>query len=198
VGEVRDASATLVYQIPPYDLTGAETDTTGTDPMSMSLLRLPLDELRRKLEHYSDEGTKEEKIYALNLDYLARNLESREAERVLKAAPPERRRMAALDFLRAKAHLLGNDELRRLLTEPRVQVVIYGKQPERKDLAPGDFVRIGRYRFLVQAVTRGGRKDVRVVLYYDGVPSLLGLKTLLPDAFQKVFRIRRSSERLVT
>jgi hypothetical protein len=49
----------------------------------------------------------------------------------------------------------------------------------------------------VLSADRGGRKDVRLVLYYDGVPSLLGLKTVLPDAFQKVFRIRRSSQRLV-
>jgi hypothetical protein len=165
--------------------------------MTLALLPLPLDELRRKLEHYSDHGTKEEKIYALNLDYVARDLEPREAERVIKAAPPERRRMAALDFLRAKAHLLSNDELRRALTEPRMQMVSYGKHGERREVGPGDYVRLGRYRFLVQGMNRGGRKDVRLVFYYDGVPSLLGLKTLLPDAFQRVFRIRRSSQRLV-
>jgi hypothetical protein len=59
-------------------------------------------------------------------------------------------------------------------------------------------VRIGRYGFLVKDVTRGGRKDARIVLYYDRVPSLLGLKTLLPDAVQRVFRMRRSSQRVVT
>jgi hypothetical protein len=35
------------------------------------------------------------------------------------------------------------------------------------------------------------------VLYYDRVPSLLGLKTILPDAFQRAFRLRRSSQRIV-
>jgi hypothetical protein len=198
VRDQRDASATFAYQLPPYDLAGADTDQTGADSMTLSLLRLPLDELRRKLEHYSDEGTKEEKIYALNLDYVARNLEPREAERVLKAAPPERRRMAAVDFLRAKAHLIANEEVRRRLTEARVHVVSYGKNAERKDLAADDFVRIGRYRFRVDSVNRGGRKDARIVLYYDGVPSLLGLKTLLPDGFQRVFRIRRTSQRFVS
>jgi hypothetical protein len=46
-------------------------------------------------------------------------------------------------------------------------------------------------------VARGGRKDVRLVLYYDRVPSLLGLKTVLPGAFQRAFRFRRSSQRVV-
>ena len=47
-------------------------------------------------------------------------------------------------------------------------------------------------------VTPGGRKDARLVLYYDRIPSLLGLKTWLPDVFQRVFRLRRSHERLVS
>ena len=76
--------------------------------------------------------------------------------------------------------------------------VSYGKDAERKDLAPGGRVRIGHYGFVVKDVAPGGRKDVRLVLYYDRVPSLLGLKTLLPDAFQRVFRFRRSSERVVS
>ena len=56
---------------------------------------------------------------------------------------------------------------------------------------------IGRYGFLVTDVARGGRKDVKLVLYYDRVPSLLALKNILPDAFQRVFRLRRSSQRVV-
>jgi hypothetical protein len=47
-------------------------------------------------------------------------------------------------------------------------------------------------------VARGGRRDVRLVLHYDRIPSLLGLKTWLPDRFQQVFRFRRSSQRLVS
>jgi hypothetical protein len=50
----------------------------------------------------------------------------------------------------------------------------------------------------VKDVSRGGRKDARLSLYYDRVPSLLGLKTLLPDVFQRVFRFRRSSHRIVS
>ena len=41
-------------------------------------------------------------------------------------------------------------------------------------------------------------KDVKLVLYYDRVPSLLSLKNILPDSFQRVFRLRRSSQRVVS
>ncbi len=59
-------------------------------------------------------------------------------------------------------------------------------------------MRLGRYRFLVRDVEKGGRKDARLVLRYDRVPSLLGLKTILPGWLQRVFRFRRSGQRLVS
>jgi hypothetical protein len=198
VNDLKAASATLTYQTPPTELTGVGLDTESLDTQTLHLLPLGLEDLRRALEEYSDGGSKEEKIYALNLDYMAKNFDAREAERILSMPTPERRRVPALDFLRAKAHLLTNEPLRRKLTDARVQLVGYGKGGERKELAPGTLARIGRYGFIVKDVTRGGRKDVRLVLYYDRVPSLLGLKTFLPDAFQRMFRFRRSSQRVVS
>ena len=59
-------------------------------------------------------------------------------------------------------------------------------------------MRIGQYGFLVQDVGKGGRRDVRLVLHYDRIPSLLGLKSWLPDRFQQIFRFRRSSQRVVS
>jgi hypothetical protein len=78
-----------------------------------------------------------------------------------------------------------------------VQLVSYGRDAQRKELVPGSTLRVGRYGFIVRDVSRGGRKDARISLYYDRVPSLLGLKTVLPDAFQRAFRFRRSSHRVV-
>jgi hypothetical protein len=198
VGSAKDAAASLTYQAPSVDLSGSGLDTGGLDELTARLLPTGLDELRRALESYSDSGTKEEKIYALNLDYMAKNFDPKEAERILTSSPGERRKIPALDFLRAKVHLLSNEALRRRLTEPRAQLVTYGKDGERKDLQPGALARIGRYGFIVKDVTRGGRKDVRLVLYYDRIPSLLGLKTILPDFFQRVFRFRRGSQRIVS
>jgi hypothetical protein len=197
VAEAKDATATVTYQAASLELSGVGVDTEGLDPLTLKLLPEGIEELRRSLEAYTDAGSKEEKIYALNLDYMAKNFDAREAERILTAAPADRRRILALDFLRAKAHLLSNDDLRRRLTDARVQFVAYGKDAERKDLPPGSTVQIGRYRFIVKDVARGGRKDVRLILYYDRVPSLLGLKTILPDAFQRAVRFRRSSQRVV-
>jgi hypothetical protein len=196
--DAKGASATLTYQKPPTDLSGAGLDTEGLDPLTLRLLPMGLEELRRALERYNDDGSKEDKIYALNLDYMAKNFDAKEAERTLTLLAADRRKVAPLDFLRAKAHLLSNDSLRRKLTEARVHLVGYGRGAERKDLQPGDAARIGRYGFVVREVARGGRKDIRLMLYYDRIPSLFGLKTLLPDAFQRLFRFRRSSERLVS
>ncbi|MBI3932524.1 MAG: VWA domain-containing protein [Acidobacteria bacterium] len=197
VADAKDAVATLTYQAPSVDLSGAGLDASGLDALTTRLLPMDLEELRRTLEEYADRGSKEEKIYALNLDYMAKNFDPGQAEHILTGPATERRKIPALDFLRAKVHLLSDDDIRRKLTEPRVQVVGYGRGADRKDLLPGGRIRLGRYGFLVNDVARGGRKDVRLVLYYDHVPSLLGLKTILPDAFQRVFRLRRTSERIV-
>ena len=62
----------------------------------------------------------------------------------------------------------------------------------------GDPVRVGRYGFVVRELAPGGRRDARLVLHYDRVPSLLGLKTILPDRLQRVFRFRRSRQRVVS
>jgi hypothetical protein len=198
VHDARDAVATLTYQMPTLDLSGVGLDTSGLDDTMQYLLPLGIDDLKRTFETYAEDGTKEEKIYALNLDYMAKNMAASEAERILALAPADRRRIEAVDFLRAKVHLLGNDALRRKLTDPKVLVTGYGKDAVRKELAPGSSVRIGRYGFVVKDISRGGRKDARITLYYDRVPSLLWLKTVLPGAFQRAFRFRRSSQRVVS
>ena len=198
VGKELDAAATFTYQPPGLDLAGGGLDSAGAEPLTEQLLPLALDDLRKRLESLSEAGTKEEKIFALNLDYMAKNLSPAEAERTLLTPVGERRRVAAVDFLRAKVHLLSNEPLRKKLTEARVHYVGYGKGGQRKELQPGAPLAIGRYGFLVTDVTKGGRKEVKLGLYYDRVPSLLALKNILPDAFQRVFRLRRSSQRVVS
>jgi len=198
VPDTKEAAATITYQASPVDLTGEGLVQEGLDPLTLQLLSLDLQELKKALQEFSEQGSKEEKIYALNLDYMAKNFAAPEAERVLSAAPAERHNTPPLDFLRAKTHLLFDDVLRAKLTEPRAQIVGYGPNAERKDLLPGSTIRIGRYGFIVRSVDRGGRKDARLVLYYDRIPSLLGLKTWLPDGFQRLFRFRRSSHRLIS
>ena len=198
VADAKEAGATLTYGRSSVDLSGQGLPSEGLDAQTLRLLTLDLDGLRRALHEYADSGTKEEKIYALNLDYMAKSFDSSEAERILTSAAAERRGVQPLDFLRAKAHLLSNEPLRLRLTEPRVQMLGYGPKGQRMDLMPGSTPRIGRYRFVVKSADRGGRKDLRLVLYYDRVPSLLGLKNWLPDLFQRVSRFRRSSQRIVT
>ena len=179
-------------------LTGEGLDTRGLDPRDAALLRMDLDEARRALETATDAGGRDDKIHALNLDYAARGLDPKEAERILTRPPGERARLSAVDFVRAKVRLAIDEGLRRRLLEPHVQLLTYGKEGARRELQAGAALGIGQYRFLVRDVARGGRKDARVVLYYDRVPSLLGLKTVLPDVFQRAFRFRRSRQRTVS
>jgi len=196
--DAKSAAATFTLQQAGVDLAGTGFDRSNLDRRDAALLPLDLDALRSALETATDTGTREEKIHALNLDYAARSLQASEAERILTRPLAERRRTSALEFLRAKAHLAFDEALRRRLLEPRVQVQSYGRDGTRREIAVGETLRLGRYRFLVRELAPGGRKDVRLVLYYDRVPSLLGLKTVLPDFFQRAFRFRRSAQRLVS
>ncbi len=198
VADAKEASASLTYQRPTLDLTASGLTTAGLDAQSLRLLSLDLDGLRRALREYSDRGTKEEKVYALNLEFMAKSFDAAQAERILLTPTANRGYVQPLDFLRAKTYLLSNEDLRKKLTESRVQFLGYGANAARQELLPGSTVRIGRYRFGVRDVDRKGRKDARVVLHYDRVPSLLGLKTWLPASFQRLFRLRRSSQRVVT
>jgi hypothetical protein len=78
-----------------------------------------------------------------------------------------------------------------------VQLVSYGKDAGRKELVPGAHLRIGPYGFAVKDIARGGRKDARVVLQYERIPSLLAIKSWMPPPVQRACRFRRSSERVV-
>ena len=196
--DARGAAATLAYQAPPLDVQGRGFDLEALDALSRRLVSVPLDELKRALDELPASGSKEDKIYALNLDYVARNFDPTRAEALLLSPPEKRRALSALDFLRAKAHLLSNADLRRRLLDPRVHLVGYGKDAERKDLHPGSLVRIGPYAFVVRDIQQGGRKDARLVLYYESVPSLLGFKSWLPARLQRAVRLRRSSQRVVS
>jgi len=192
------AAVSFTLQRRELELGGEGLNRSGLDPRDAALLALDVEGVRRAIEAATDGGSREDKIHALNLDYAARGLKSQEAERLLLTAPAERARVPALDFVRAKAHLALNEELYRRLAEPRVQLTSYGKGAGRRELAKGAALRIGRYGFTVRELAKGGRKDVRLVLYYDSVPSLLGLKTVLPDLFQRAFRFRRSRQRVVS
>jgi hypothetical protein len=196
--DARTAAATLTLQGGSLELTGRGLDTQGLDPRDAAYLGKDLEETRRALDATTDGGTREDKIHALNLDYAARGLDPLEAERILTRPPSERSRLSAVDFLRAKVRLAIDEALRRRLLEPRVQVLTYGKDAARRELRAGAALRVGRYGFVVREISPGGRKDARVVLLYDRVPSLLGLKTILPGIFQRAFRFRRSRQRVVS
>jgi hypothetical protein len=198
VEDPRTAAASFGLHSREPDLSGAGLDTSGLDPRDAALLHTDLDGVRRAIETATDSGTREDKIHALNLDYAARGLDAREAERLLLSSPAERARIPALDFVRAKAHMALSDGLRQRLVEPRVYVTTYGRDGARRELAPGQKLKVGRYGFVVRELARGGRKDVRLALAYDQVPSLFALKTIVPGLLQRAFRFRKSRQRVVS
>jgi hypothetical protein len=195
--DARQAAGTFTLQLAGLDLAGSGLAAAGLDARDAALLPMPLDDVRRTLETATDSGTREEKIHALNLDYAARSLQADEVARLV-GVTGSRTSVPAIDFVRAKVRLALDEPLRRQLLEPRVQAVTYGKAGARQELAPGSRVRLGRYGFVVRDIEKGGRKEVRLLLRYARVPSLLGLKTILPGWLQRAFRFRRSGQRLVT
>lgn len=192
--DARGAAATFTLQL--ATLEDDPPDAASLDARDAALLRLPLDEVRRSLEAATDSGSREEKIHALNLDYAARSLQAAEVARIV--APGARGRVPAIDLVRARVRLSLDEPLRRQLLEPRVLAVTYGRSAGRAELQPGDRLRVGRYGFLVKEIEPGGRKDARLHLLYDRVPSLFGLKSILPGWLQRGARFRRSDQRLVS
>jgi hypothetical protein len=195
VADASEAAATLTLKGGDVELGGAGLETSGLDPADAALLHLGLDEVRKTLERATDSGSREEKIHALNLDYMAKSMSSEEAERILVRPVTERAHMTALDFVRAKTHLAFNDTLRERLLTPRMLLATHGRDASRREVRVGNPVRIDRYGFVARELGPGGRRDYRLVLHYDRVPSLFGLKTILPGRFQRLFRFRRSRQR---
>jgi len=169
----------------------------GLDATSSALIVLPLPALREKLETLAREGNKDEQIYALNLEYVSKDMEEPRVERLLTSSSTERKKFSANDFLRAKVHLLHNEKLNKKLTGACVLCKVYGLKAQEQELRPGSKIQLGRYEFRVDELTKGGRKDFRLGLSYERVPSPLFLKRLVPGAVQRGLRLRRSHERVV-
>ena len=174
----RSAAAGLTAKEESIELPPTGFSLDGMDEIARSLIELPLPELGERIEHLTKNGTKDEQIHALNLEYGAKDMEEPRAERLVMSAPSERVKFPALDFLRAKVHLLHNEKLRKKLTGPCVVCKIYGAGVQEIELRPGSKVQLGRYEFRVDELTRGGRKDFKLGLTYDTVPSplFLGLR----------------------
>ncbi len=169
----------------------------GLDAISSSVIDLPLPALQEKLETLSREGGKDEQIYALNLEYVAKDMEEPRVERLIGSSPAERRKLSANDFLRAKVHLLHNEKLKKKLTGACVVVKTYGLKAPEHELRPGSKIQLGRYEFRIDELTKGGRKEYRLGLSYERVPSPLFLKRVVPGRVQRALRLRRSHERIV-
>ena len=197
VESLKSASAVMTARDEATEMSPRGFRLDALDKTARVLIQLPLRELRARLEHLSREGTKDEQIYALNLEYVARDLNAALVERLITSAPSKRSKFAPLDFLRAKVRLLHDDKLYKKLTGPYVTCKIYGPKSKNQDLRPGSKIQLGRYGFRVDELKKGGRKDYRLGLTYEKVPSPLFLKRLVPGFVQRALRLRRSHKRII-
>ncbi|HJS74542.1 MAG TPA: hypothetical protein VJ921_09655 [Vicinamibacteria bacterium] len=193
----KSAVAMLTAQEDSVTLPPTGFALEGLDAASRALIVLRLPELRERLEALAKDGNKDEQIYALNLEYVAKDMEEPRVERLLMSSPSERKKFSASDFLRAKVHLLHNEKLAKKLTGACVVSKIYGLNAQEQELRPGSKIQLGRYEFRVDELTKGGRKDLKLGLSYERVPSPLFLKRLVPASVQRALRLRRSHERVV-
>jgi hypothetical protein len=193
----RHAVAMLTAQEDSTELPPTGFSLDGLDDVARGLIGLSLPRLRERLEELAREGNKDEQIYVLNLEYVSRDMEEPRVERLVTSAPAERGKLAAIDFLRAKVHLLHNEKLAKKVAGSCVLCKVYGLDAQEQELRPGSRIHLGRYEFRVDELTRGGRKDFRLGLNYETVPSPLFLKRIVPGAVQRALRLRRSHERIV-
>jgi hypothetical protein len=193
----RTASAMFTAREESTGLPPTGFSLGALDDTAKSLIGLSLAELRERLDALAKNGNKDEQIYALNLEYVGKDMEEARAERLVTSAPAERKKLAANDFLRAKVHLLHNEKLAKRLTGACVQCRIYGPNAQEQELRHGSKVQLGRYELRVDELARGGRRDFRLGLTYEKVPSPLFLKRLVPGWVQRALRLRRSHERIV-
>ena len=194
----KKARAVLTVHDSSTELPPDGVDASKMDPPASELIGLPLDGLRSRLDQLSKSASKEDQILALNLDYVARDLDPAAVEKILTTPVESRGRIRGMEFLRAKAHLLHNPELSRRVTSPKVVYKIFGDGAQEKELRAGTRIKLGRYGFRVEDLRKGGRKDFCLELAYEKVPSPLWLKRIIPRAIQKTLRLRRTHERIVS
>lgn len=194
----RQAVAVLTARAESVALSAAGYSLSTLDPTAAALIELPLPALRERLSELAQHGDKDQQIYVLNLEYVAKDMEEARVERAITASPYDRGKLAAADFLRAKVHLLHNDKLRKKITGTCVTCKVFGLKAEEQELRHGSRVRLGRYTFRVDELVKGGRKDYRLGLTYEQVPSPLYLKRFVPEVVQRALRLRRTHERIVS
>ena len=170
----------------------------GLEDQAKELIGLPLPAISEWM-HQSMRlsSPPEDKMCASELQSAARNFDPVQAERILTSKAWERKKMEAVEFLHAKLHLLYNDTLHARLTEPLVFCSTYGVNGEKRSLSVGSQITLGRYTFTVEELTPGQRKDFKMVMSYERVPSPLWLKRVIPGFIQKAIRFRLTHQRVV-
>jgi len=78
----RQAVAVLTARKESTELSPAGYSLSSLDPTAAALIELPLPALRERLAELAQNGDKDEQIYVLNLEYVAKDMEEARVERV--------------------------------------------------------------------------------------------------------------------
>ncbi len=195
VTAVQYALASLSYQKRDFDFTSRGLQgLTRLEPAARQLLDLNIRQLAARLDEMEKSGTDSEIIIATNLKYYCSNLEVDDVKAIMVAREMDRMDIPALDFLHAKVYLALAPDLLDEMTEHRVRMSIPSRNIIRAQLLPRQEYPLGRYVMRVAAVERDATFRAQVVFEYVRIPSLLGLKRLIPPRLQRWLRLGRHRE----
>ena len=150
------------------ELTGAAS-TRAASTRATRRLPLDLDEMRRALETATRRRDARGKIDALNLDYAARGLEPRRRSGTSPARAAERARSPRWTSSGPRRASPSTRPCAAACSSPACSVWSTGRTRGARSSRRGSAAR-RRLRLPRARDRRGGRKDARLVLYYDRVP----------------------------
>jgi len=192
VTSTTSALASLSYQQRKLDFSSRGCkDLDKLTPIQRALLEVDLERVAARLTEMEREGRDEEIIVATDLRYYCSNLSIDQIRTIIQAREQDRSKVSALDLLHAKVYLSMAPDLMEELSEYRVLINIPSRNVVRATVEQGQEYRLDGYKVRIAEVEKDSRYSARVVMEYLAVPSLLGLKRLLPSAVQRTLRFRR-------
>ncbi len=182
------------FDFSPRGLAGLEK----LDPVTRKLLNEDVTKLSDRLKQMSEHGSDEEAVIATDLHYYCSNLDPERIRTILQARGMDRLDIDCREFLHAKVYVSIAPDILKDFEDYRVFVTIPGRNIVKAQVEKGQKYFIGPYGMKVLEATVDSKYTARVALEYASVPSLFGLKKIVPACVQRVLRCRRSQKYMFT
>ena len=199
VTTMSQAIANLSYQQRPFDFSARGLQgLEDLNPILRSLLEEDVGTLGRRLVEMERAGKDDEIIAATDLKYYCSNLDAAQVKEILKAREMDRRNIEAIDFLHAKVYVAVAPDMLEEFKELKILLNIPSQKIAGAEIQKNKNYRMKSYTVRFLEINRDDKYYARVVLEYLKVPSLLGLKRLLPSGIQKILRFRQPVQSIFT